>query len=336
VSVVLGFECQQDVEDVSCKCKCMVVTQDSNYISTIKSTTQAFVKLIKSKITNILMPIQLCRVSTEEVRSVCTSRLPHHYFTEAYITLASNFVKIYHPVSNVLSIKRPVTLQVADIHTSFIWKMDFKYFKMTDNIFEAVYYVEIGLFVVIILYNLYMKKFMSVPCMIPDIRTIQQHVSSFHICNTALLETLTFLRCFLVFLLLMQSDVLLEQCLMRGTRHFKIAKKKTNMKLFHTIQIVFKYELATSLAFSLQTDYTKIQHTYDIQLQQFLMIHYKDCDLVSLCLTIHTHNERNVEYSLFNVTAGQTVQQRFLYILFYNQFIYILNSKPGYLSTILK
>ena len=127
---------------------------------------------------NILIPIQLCRVSTREVSIVCTSQLPHLSFTEAYTMLASNFVKIYHLVSNVSSIKRPATLQVADIHTSFTWKMNFKYLKMTDNILQAVYYVEIGLFVVIIIYNLYTKKFMSVPCMNPDMRTIQ-YVRSF-------------------------------------------------------------------------------------------------------------------------------------------------------------
>ena len=156
MSVVIGSECQQEVEYVSCKC--MLVTEDCNYIWAIKSTIQAFVKLIRSKMKNILIPVQLCRVSTREVSIVCTSQLPHLSFTEAYTMLASNFVKIYHLVSNVSSIKRPATLQVTDIHTSFTWKMNFKYLKMTGNILQAVYYVEIGLLVVIILYNLYTKK----------------------------------------------------------------------------------------------------------------------------------------------------------------------------------
>jgi len=48
--------------------------------------------------------------------------------------LATNFVKLYHPVSHFLSIKRAVPLEVADIHTSFSWMMNFKCLKMTDKI----------------------------------------------------------------------------------------------------------------------------------------------------------------------------------------------------------
>jgi len=78
-------------------------------------------------------------VSTEKVSTVCTSQLPHHSFTKAYTTLATNFVKIYHPVSNVSSIKRPVPLELADIHTSVTWMMNFRCLKMTDKILQAVF-----------------------------------------------------------------------------------------------------------------------------------------------------------------------------------------------------
>jgi hypothetical protein len=83
---------------------------------------------------NTSIPIQLCRVSTEEVSNVCTSQLPYHSFIKTSTMLATNFVKIYHQVSNFLSIKRPVPLEVADIHTSFTWVMNFKCLKMRDKI----------------------------------------------------------------------------------------------------------------------------------------------------------------------------------------------------------
>ena len=86
------------------------------------------------------------------------------------------------------------------------------------------------------------------------------------------------------------------------------------------IQIVFKYELATSLDFSLNT-------SKDGLYENTVRLRYS---------IVTVPYDTNMQYSLFNVTAGRTVQQCFLYILFYIQFIYILNSKPGYLSTILK
>jgi len=70
----------------------------------------------------------------EEVSNICTCQLPYHSFIKTYSMLATNFVKLYHPVSHFLSIKRAVPLEVADIHTSFSWMMNFKCLKMTDEI----------------------------------------------------------------------------------------------------------------------------------------------------------------------------------------------------------
>jgi len=73
-----------------------------------------------------LIPVKKCRVSTEEVTNVCTSQLQYHSFTNIYTMLTSNFVKIYHPVSNFISIKRPVPLEFADIHNFITWMINFK------------------------------------------------------------------------------------------------------------------------------------------------------------------------------------------------------------------
>jgi len=47
---------------------------------------------------------------------------------------------------------------------------------------------------------------------------------------------------------MVSDEGLLDQ---QVTKHFKTARKKTNKKLFHTIQIVFIHVLATCLSFSL-------------------------------------------------------------------------------------
>jgi len=83
---------------------------------------------------NTLIPVQQCRVSTEEAANVCTSQLPYHSFTKIYTMLTSKFVKTYRPVSNSVLIKRPLPLEVADIHTFITWMMNFKCLEMTDKI----------------------------------------------------------------------------------------------------------------------------------------------------------------------------------------------------------
>jgi hypothetical protein len=80
-----------------------------------------------------LIPIQLCRVLTEEASNDCTSQLPYHSYTKTYTVLETNFVKkSTNPVTTFLSIKRPVPLEVADIHTSFTCMINFKCLKIKD------------------------------------------------------------------------------------------------------------------------------------------------------------------------------------------------------------
>ena len=83
-------------------------------------------RLFGSLVRNILIPVQQCRVSTEEVANVCISQLPYHSFAKIYTMLTSKFVKTYRPVSNSVLIKRPLPLEVADLHTFITWMMNFK------------------------------------------------------------------------------------------------------------------------------------------------------------------------------------------------------------------